>query len=69
MVLETTDQLTTIFTDLIKLLIFDQELLLKKCSIAVLQELIGRYGQQIFQKLLCGQRIIRCIHNQFYGKF
>lgn len=45
----TSDQLALIFNDLLKVLVFDKELVLKKCSIAILQELIGRYGTAIFQ--------------------
>lgn len=67
--LETTDQLTTIFTDLIKLLIFDQELLLKKCSIAVLQELIGRYGQQIFQNYYVDKELLGAFIINFMESF
>ncbi|RCK65896.1 Chromosome instability protein 1 [Candida viswanathii] len=42
------EQLSLIFNDLIKVLVFDKELVLKKCSIAILQELIGRHGTAIF---------------------
>lgn len=43
------EQLALIFNDLIKVLTFDKELVLKKCSIAIIQELIGRYGTTTFQ--------------------
>ncbi|KAI5953497.1 hypothetical protein KGF54_002869 [Candida jiufengensis] len=39
--------LEIVFIDLLKALVFDEELILKKCSIAVLQELIGRFGKEL----------------------
>lgn len=36
-----------IFLDLLRVLVFDQDLTLKRCSIAVLQELLGRFGNII----------------------
>ncbi|EMG46147.1 alp1 Tubulin-folding cofactor D [Candida maltosa Xu316] len=58
----TSTNISMLFTDLIKVLVFDKELILKKCSIAVLQELIGRYGVTIFKQEnseLLGEFIIK----------
>ncbi|KAI5960458.1 uncharacterized protein KGF55_004751 [Candida pseudojiufengensis] len=38
-----------VFLDLLKVLVFDEELILKKCSVAVLQEIIGRFGTELIQ--------------------
>ncbi|KAI3405610.2 hypothetical protein KGF56_001628 [Candida oxycetoniae] len=35
------------FVDLLKVLVFDSELILKKCSLAVIQEILGRFGSEL----------------------
>ncbi|ODV70478.1 hypothetical protein HYPBUDRAFT_4343 [Hyphopichia burtonii NRRL Y-1933] len=41
-----------ILFDLIKVIIFDHDLIIRRCGIAVLQEFVGRFGEIIFKPLL-----------------
>ncbi|ABN66233.2 predicted protein [Scheffersomyces stipitis CBS 6054] len=39
----------TIFVDLVKVSVFDEELLIRRCGMAVLQEYVGRFGSILYQ--------------------
>lgn len=40
-----------VFTDLVKVCIFDEDFLIRRCAMATLQEFVGRYGSAFFQKI------------------
>ncbi|KAK6200364.1 uncharacterized protein RJT21DRAFT_43487 [Scheffersomyces amazonensis] len=41
-------QFLLVLFDLIKVIVFDSDLVVRKCGIAVLQEFVGRFGQMVF---------------------
>lgn len=46
------DMIVNVFTDIIKVIIFDDDFTIRRCGIAVLQEFVGRFGDIFFLKLL-----------------
>lgn len=47
----------TVFTDILKVIIFDSDFTIRRCGIAVLQEFVGRFGNIFFQELLPGRSL------------
>lgn len=45
---------STLF-DLIKVIIFDNDLIVRRCGIAVIQEFVGRFGNEVFGALMVDQ--------------
>ena len=55
----------TIFFDLVRIISFDSDLIVRKCGLAVLQEFVGRFGTLFFsQKLDCVEK-----GNNYVGSF
>ncbi|KAI5970384.1 hypothetical protein CANMA_000547 [Candida margitis] len=52
--------LVNTFVDLLKVLVFD-ELLLKKCSVAVMQEILGRLGKELVNTTYKGEFIVNFV--------
>lgn len=57
--------LDTIFFDLVRVICFDSDLIVRKCGLAVLQEFVGRFGTNFFSKKL------GCVENgnNYVGSF
>lgn len=47
--------MTDILCDLIKVIIFDDDLTIRRCGIAVMQEFVGRFGTELFKSMTINQ--------------
>lgn len=61
--------MNTILVDMMKVVIFDDDLTLRKCGIAVIQEFIGRFGRFIFEPCLHDSSLTHIQNSEALGSF